>query len=181
VGQGEATKLTTIEQVDPIYVNFSQSVAELQQLQGAAAGTSKVEVLLPEGGTYPQAGTLDFSDLAVDPGTGTVSLRAVLPNPERRLLPGMFVRLRLTVGVVDHAYLLPQASLARDTKGAYVLVVDRDGKVQQRRVEIKGMTRSDWILTGELADGDRVIVEGLQKVRPGAPAKAVPAASATEG
>jgi len=93
----------------------------------------------------------------------------------------MFVRLRLTVGVVDNAYLLPQASLARDTKGAYVLVVDRDGKVQQRRVEIKGMTRSDWILTGELADGDRVIVEGLQKVRPGAPAKAVPAASATEG
>jgi membrane fusion protein (multidrug efflux system) len=176
VGQGEATKLTTIEQVDPIYVNFSQSVAELQQLQGAKAGAPKVEVLLPDGSAYPQAGTLDFSDLAVDPGTGTVSLRAVLPNPKHRLLPGMFVRLRLTTGVINQAYVLPQASLARDSKGAYVLVVS-DGKVQQRRVEIHGMTRSDWILTGDLADGDQVIVEGLQKVNPGAPAKAVPAST----
>jgi membrane fusion protein (multidrug efflux system) len=180
VGQGEATELTTIEQVDPLYVNFSQSVGELQQLQGAAPGTTKVEVLLPGGHAYPHAGTLDFSDLAVNPGTGTVSLRAVLPNPERRLLPGMFVKLRITMGVLKDAFLLPQATLGRDTKGAYVMVVGDGGKVQQRRVHVHGMTRSDWILTGDLRDGDRVIVEGLQKVQPGGMAKAVPA-SAKEG
>lgn len=180
VGQDEATKLTTIEQVDPIYINFSQSVAELQELQGAAPGTAKVEVLLPDGSVFPQSGHLDFSDLAVDPRTGTISLRAVMPNPERRLLPGMFVKLRLTVGELPDAYLLPQATLARDAQGAYVLVVDADGKVIQRRVEVHGMTRSDWILTGEIADGDQVILEGQQKVQPGAAAKAV-AADTSEG
>ena len=184
VGQGEATELTTVEQIDPIYVNFSQSVTELQQLQEAAGDNhgpdaapseSKVEVMLADGTPYPHAGTLDFSDLAVDPSTGAVSLRAVVPNPERRLLPGMFVKLRLTMGHLDHAFLLPQATVLRDNAGAYVLVVDAAGKVEQRRVQTHGMTRTDWIVTGKLADGDQVIVEGLQKVRPGAMAKAVPA------
>jgi membrane fusion protein (multidrug efflux system) len=178
VGQGEATELTTVEQIDPIYVNFSQSVAELQQLQGMgpmAKGVSsqqtRVEVLLQDNTPYPHAGQLDFSNLAVDPGTGTVSLRAVLPNPEHRLLPGMFVNLRLTVGQLDSAYLLPQAAVMRDTQGAYVLVVDADGKVAQRRMDTHGLTREDWIATGSLKDGEQVIVEGLQKVRPGAMAK----------
>ena len=131
--------------------------------------------MLADGTPYPHAGTLDFSDLAVDPSTGAVSLRAVVPNPERRLLPGMFVKLRLTMGHLDHAFLLPQATVLRDNAGAYVLVVDAAGKVEQRRVQTHGMTRTDWIVTGKLADGDQVIVEGLQKVRPGAMAKAVPA------
>jgi membrane fusion protein (multidrug efflux system) len=181
VGQGEATPLTTIEQIDPIYVNFSQSVAELQELRSAegdrgsspASGVASVQVLLPDGTGYPQQGRLDFSDLAVDPGTGAVSLRAVVPNPDRRLLPGMFVSLRLTFGHIPNAFLLPQSALLRDDQGAYVLVVDSAGKVEQRRVTPHGMTRSDWILTGALAEGDQVIVEGLQKVQPGAVAKAV--------
>jgi len=187
VGQGEATELTTIEQIDPIYVNFSQTVSELRELQGTstASDPARVEVLLPDGTPYPQPGTLDFSDLAVNPLTGAVSLRAVLPNPDRSLLPGMFVQLRLTSGAVNQAYELPQAAVLRDEQGAYVLVVGADGKVAQRRIEIHGMTNSQWIVKGDLGDGDQVIVEGLQRVRPGATAKAVsataPAAGAAAG
>jgi membrane fusion protein (multidrug efflux system) len=175
VGQGEATRLTDVEQIDPIYVNFSQTVAELAELErrgnGAGAGPvpeARVEVLLPDGSPYRHAGTIDFSDLSVDPGTGAVSLRAVVPNPDKRLLPGMFVTLRLTAGHLDRAFLLPQPALQRDPAGAYVLVVDGAGKVEQRRVESQGMTKDSWILTGRLADGDRAIVSGLQKVKPGA-------------
>jgi membrane fusion protein (multidrug efflux system) len=179
VGQGEATQLTSIEQIDPIYVNFSQSVTELRELRGTATAEhpALVDVLLQDGTPYPHPGSLDFSDLAVDPGTGAVSLRAVLPNPDRSLLPGMFVNLRLTSGAINNAFVLPQASVSRDGQGAYALVVGGDGKVVQRRVETHAMTRTGWIVTGGLADGDRVIVEGLQKVQPGAMAKAVPAAA----
>jgi membrane fusion protein (multidrug efflux system) len=194
VGQGEATLLTTIERIDPIYVNFSRSLAELADLRKAAAPGSKagagaqVEVLLPDGTPYGHPGTLDFSDLAVDPNTGALSLRATLPNPNKVLLPGMFVTLRLTVGQVDQAFLLPQPALARDAQGAYLLVVDQDGgKVAQRRVDIRGMTRKEWILTGELKDGEQVIVAGLQKVKPGEVARiaaaptAAPAPAPTTG
>ena len=180
VGQGETTELTTVEQIDPIYVNFSQSVSELQQLQGVgptAEGVSsqktRVEVLLPDNSVYSHEGALDFSNLAVDPGTGTVSLRAVVPNPNRRLLPGMFVNLRLTVGQLDNAYLLPQEVVARDNQGAFVLVVNTEGNVEQRRINTHGLTREDWIATGSIKDDDQIIIEGLQKVRPGGMAKAV--------
>jgi membrane fusion protein (multidrug efflux system) len=187
VGQGDATELTTVEQIDPIYVNFSQSTSELEQIERAAAEgqaaltparKTHVEVVLPDGTPYPHAGTLDFSDLAVDPNTGTVSLRGILPNPDRRLLPGMFVNVRLTVGRLENAFLLPQPAVQRDGEGPYVLVVNHGGQVEQRRVQTQGMTRTDWIVTGKLADGDRVIVSGLQKVRPGATAKVVPEAGA---
>ncbi len=188
VDKTQATELTTIEQIDPIYVNFSQSVAELEQLQQAMGNMAQpsgeapqVSVLLSDGETYAHTGTLDFSDLAVDPGTGAISLRAVVPNPDHRLLPGMFVKLRLTVGHIAHAYSLPQAAIVRDMQGAYVLVVDAQGKVEQRRVQTHGMTRANWLVTGDLHDGDQVIVDGLQKVRPGAPAKAVPADSMSHG
>ena len=182
VGQGEATELTTIEQIDPIYVNFSQSVAELRELRGtvSAQHPARVEVLLQDGTPYPQPGTLDFSDLAVDPGTGAVSLRAVLPNPDRSLLPGMFVNLRLTSGALDNAFVLPQAAVSRDAQGAYALIVGLDGKVAQRRLQTHGMTRTGWIVTGDLADGDRVIVEGLQKVQPGGDATVAPAAQSAD-
>jgi len=185
VGQGEPTRLTTVEQIDPIYVNFSQSVSELQQLRSggghrALAKSTTVELSMPDGTTYPQPGRVDFSDLAVDPSTGAVSLRAVVPNPDHQLLPGMFVSLRLTLGRIEKGFLLPQASLSRDAEGAYVLVVNGSGKVDQRRVKVEGMTRSDWILTGPLADGDQVIVEGLQKVHPGATAKAVLTSASTK-
>ncbi|NEX22654.1 efflux RND transporter periplasmic adaptor subunit [Thiorhodococcus mannitoliphagus] len=192
VGQNEATLLTTVEQIDPIYVNFSQSVQELTELQEMAvdaqgAGVSaletktSVEVQLPGDDAYSKSGTLDFSDLAVDPGTGAVSLRATLPNPHRALLPGMFVTLRLTTGHLDQAALLPQPALARDAQGAYVMVLNAEGKVEQRRVESHGMTRRDWILTGDLAEGDQVIVKGLQKVKPGAMAKVAPAEPPADG
>jgi membrane fusion protein (multidrug efflux system) len=176
VGQGEATELTTIEQIDPIYVNFSQSVSELRALRNGAgtADAARVSVLLPDGTPYPQAGTLDFSDLAVDPKTGAVSLRAILPNPDHTLLPGMFVNLRLTTGVMSKAFVLPQTAVQRDGRGAYVLVVGSDGTVVRRDIETLGMTQSDWLAHGDLADGDRVIVEGLQWVRPGGKAKVAP-------
>ena len=172
VGQGEATLLTTVEQIDPLYVNFSQSSAEIAESAsgGGARGRGhgpKVEVLLPDGTPYPHPGTLDFSDLAVDPGTGALSLRATLPNPDQALLPGQFVTLRLTTGQLDQAFVLPQPALARDSQGAYVLVVGEGGKVEQRRMQTHGMTRKDWILTGDLKDGEQVIVTGLQKVKPG--------------
>jgi membrane fusion protein, multidrug efflux system len=175
VGEGEATQLTKIEQIDPVYVNFSLSVAEIQNLQGDAGARERgsVEMLLADGNVYPHPGTLDFSDLAVDPGTGAVSLRAVLPNPKRQLLPGMFVNLRLNTGVIERAFVLPQGAVGRDSDGAYVLVLNPDGKVGQRRVQIASMTSSDWVVRGDLSEGDRVIVEGLQKVQPGEPATAV--------
>jgi len=181
VGQGEATRLTTIEQIDPVYVNFSLSVTETRELQGGASAPqpAAVEVTLPDGTPYPESGTLNFSDLAVDPGTGAMSLRAVLPNPDHRLLPGMFVNLRLTTGVVDDAFVLPQAAVARDDQGAYALSVDAEGKVVKRVLQTHGMTDTGWIVTGELGDGEQVIVEGLQKVQPGGTARAVPAAAAT--
>jgi membrane fusion protein, multidrug efflux system len=200
VGQDEATRLTTVEQIDPVYVNFSQSVSELQQLQRTAAENSaaedsvadstatdkpvkvSVEVLLPDGSLYPHAGSLDFSDLSVDANTGAVSLRAIVPNPERRLLPGMFLRLRVIMGQLDNVFLLPQATVLRDNAGAYVLVVNAEGKVEQRRVETHEMTQTDWIVSGNLSDGDQVILDGLQKVTPGAMAKAIAAADpATAG
>ncbi|WP_295455637.1 efflux RND transporter periplasmic adaptor subunit [uncultured Thiodictyon sp.] len=187
VGQGEATLLTTVDRIDPIYVNFSRSLAELADLRKAAAPGSKggagtqVELLLPDGTPYAHRGTLDFSDLAVDPNTGALSLRATMPNPDKLLLPGMFVTLRLTVGQVEQAFLLPQPALARDAQGAYLLVVDDTGKVIQRRVDTRGMTRKEWILTGDLKDGEQVIVAGLQKVKPGDVARiaVTPAAPAT--
>ncbi|MBV5308560.1 efflux RND transporter periplasmic adaptor subunit [Chromatium okenii] len=179
VGQGEATLMTAVEQIDPIYINFSQSVRELAELQhGAsqplgnkAASKTKVEVLLSDGATYSETGTLDFSDLAVDPNTGAVSLRTTLSNPQRALLPGMFVTLRLTTGQLEHAFVLPQAAVLRDDKGASVMVLGADGVVAARRVDTRVMTHSDWVVTGELSNGEQVIVAGLQKVKPGAVAK----------
>ena len=183
VGQGDATLLTTVDRIDPIYVNFSQSPAELADLRKPAIPGSKpvaatqVEVLLPDGTPYAHSGTLDFSDLAVDPNTGALSLRATLPNPDKTLLPGMFVTLRLTVGQLDLAFLLPQSALSRDAQGAYLLVVDGSGKVVQRRVVSRGMTRKEWILTGDLKDGDQVIVAGLQKVKPGDEVRIAPSSA----
>lgn len=175
VGQGEVTPLTTIEQIDPIYANFSQSLGEAEGLARAATSQShtppKVELILPSGAPYPHSGTIDFSDLSVDPGTGAISMRAVVPNPSRRLLPGMFVNLRLTAGEVASAFVLPQAVLSRDGKGAFVYALGDGGKVEQRRVEVQSMTRDSWVLTGGLKDGDQVIVSGLQKVKPGAVAR----------
>ncbi len=182
VGQGEATQLTTIEQMDPLYVNFSLSVADIQDLRsngakldGLSGGDKKlpVAVILSNGSDYAHTGTLDFSDSVADPGTGTISLRAVVPNPEHQLLPGMFVNLRLTLGYLENAFLLPQATLQRGAQGASVMVVNGEGKVEVRQVVTNGTTQDAWIVTGALKDGDQVILEGMQKVQPGGDAKAV--------
>lgn len=183
VGQGEATLLTTIDQIDSVYVNFSQAVGVLDTLRAAAASgkvgladanKAKVELLLPDGSPYSDSGSLDFSDQAVDAATGTVSLRGIVPNPQHRLLPGQFVNVRLTLGELKHAWLVSQRALQRDATGPYVLVVGADDKVEQKHVTADRQKGDDWIVTEGLADGDRVIVSGLQKAKAGQPAKATP-------
>jgi membrane fusion protein (multidrug efflux system) len=183
VGQSDATLLTTIEQIDPVYVNFSKAVSEIDALRRAAAGGSvrlsepgkaKVEVLRSDGSASGANGALDFSDTAVDAATGAVSLRAIVPNPDHTLLPGQYVNVRLTLGDLAHAWLISQQAVQRDGNGAYVLVVGADGKVAQKRIKADTLRGSDWIVTDGLADGDQIIVSGLMKVKPGADAKATP-------
>ncbi|HEY4583036.1 MAG TPA: efflux RND transporter periplasmic adaptor subunit [Lysobacter sp.] len=176
VGQGTATLLTTIDQIDPLYANFSISIAELDQLRQAQAdgepGDRDVQVVLPDGTVYAQRGSLDFEGSAVDPATGAVSMRARLANPDRRLLPGTFVTVRATLGLQRNVFLVPQAAVQRDAQGAYVLVVGADGKVARKDVVADRSQGPNWVVSGGLAPGDRVIVSGLQKAQPGAPVKA---------
>lgn len=183
VGQSEATLLTTVEQIDSLYVNFSQSIGVIEDVRRAAAkgdvqlyaqGKAKVEITMPDGGAYDQVGSLDFSDTAVDAATGAVTLRGIVPNPQHRLLPGMYVNVRLSLGELKHAWLISQLAVQRDGEGAYVLVVGQDGKVVQKRIKADTLKGGDWIVTDGLADGDQVIVSGVQKVQPGANAKATP-------
>jgi len=183
VSPSDANPLTTVERINPAYVDFSQPMAEVETLRRAqtsgdlklsATDQAQVQVLLPDGSVYPHTGTLDFSDLAVDPQTGAVSLRALIPNPDRALLPGMFVKLRLTLGMRHNAYLVAQAAILRDDQGAYALTVDAQNKVIQKRVQLDGVRGADWVVESGLADGDRVIVSGVQKAKPGEPAQPVP-------
>lgn len=177
VTASQATALTTVQQLDPIYVDLTQSSEELLRLQRELAqgqlrqGSAKVALRLADGSTYAQAGTLQFSEVTVDPGTGNVTLRALFPNPRHELLPGMFVRAVLERGVDEHAITVPQQGVTRNPKGeATALVLTTQGKVEQR-VLVTGGTQGDrWVVKSGLAAGDRVIVEGLQKVRPGASA-----------
>src|SRR5207248_7783445 len=134
---------------------------------------ASVELTLPDGSVYAHRGTLDFRDLSVDPATGAVALRALVPNPEHQLLPGMFVGVRLASGVVNRAFLVPQAGLQRDGTGPYVLTVGPDDRVVEKRVAVEALDGPSWIVTAGLADGDRVIVSGTQNARPGATVAAV--------
>ncbi|MGH8061120.1 MAG: efflux RND transporter periplasmic adaptor subunit [Pseudoxanthomonas sp.] len=180
VGQGDVTLLTTVDQLDPLYVNFSISASELEQLQNAqnvslsGTGESTVSVLLADGTPYAETGKLDFSGTVVDPNTGAISLRATLPNPDKKLLPGSFVTLRATLGEQKNAFLVPQAAIQRDANGGYAMVVGKDGNVARKNVVTGDATGGNWLITGGLAEGDQVIVSGLQKVKEGAPAKATP-------
>jgi membrane fusion protein (multidrug efflux system) len=182
VGQGEATLLTHVEQIDPIYTNFSQAVGEIEQLRQAAAtgnvelaeaGKAKVELLRTDGSAYA-SGTLDFSDTVVDAATGAVNFRGIVPNPDRTLLPGMYVNVRVSIGERKHAWLINQAAVQRDATGAFVLVIGGDSKVVQKRISADSMRGDSWIITDGLADGDQVIVSGIQKAKPGSPAKGTP-------
>lgn len=183
VGQGEATLLTTVDQIDPLYVNFTLGVSELDQMRSAqAAGNvtlaadnrASVAVTLPDGRAYDQPGTVDFSDTTVNPATGSVDLRAKVPNPEHRLLPGMYVTLKAQLGEQHKVFEVPQPALQRDTASAYVMVVGEDGKVVRKNVTADQVSGNNWIVTDGLAANDQVIVSGLQTVKEGAPAKAEP-------
>ncbi len=183
VGQGEATLLATVEQVDPVYVNFSQAVGELDLLKRAVASgavelsapnKAKIELMRPDRTSYGAPGTLDFSDTAVDAATGAVNLRGIVPNSERNLLPGMFVNVRVTIGELKHAWLVPQAAIQRDAQGAYVYVLGSDGKIAQKVIDTYTTQGADMIVIGGINDGEQIVTSGVMKVQPGAAAKVAP-------
>lgn len=185
VGRGEATQMATIEQIDPIYVNFTQSSTELLALRDAIASgrwkkadTKRMELVLENDSVYALPGKLLFSDLAVDPNTGAVSLRAEFPNPKKDLLPGMFVRVRYAQAKADKLISLPQRAVQLSPAGASVLVVGEDGKVAPRPVKLGGMSGSTWTVLSGLNGGEQVIVEGHMKAYPGSVVKPVPWAPA---
>ncbi|MCS6766316.1 MAG: efflux RND transporter periplasmic adaptor subunit [Candidatus Protistobacter heckmanni] len=185
VGQGEATQLALIQQLDSVYVNFVQSATDLARLkramsQGKLKSLSNeqmgVGLVMEDGTPYPLQGKLLFSDISVDPGTGSITLRAQFPNPKRDLLPGMYARVKLNLGVDEKALAVPQQAVSRNALGASVFVVGADGKVSVRPVKADAAYGDKWIISDGLAAGERVIVEGLQKVKPGAQVKANEAA-----
>lgn len=180
----QGSPFTTIQQLDPIYVDATQSSAvflrlkrniESGRIKGDAAGRARVRLVLEDGTPYPETGALKFSDVTVDPSTGSFILRMVFPNPRHTLLPGMYVRALIQEGVVDQAILAPQQGISRDPKGNPVaLIVDDSGKVQQRKLTVDRAIGDKWLVSSGLKPGDRLIVEGLQKVRPGATVKVIP-------
>ena len=191
VTASQATALTTVQQLDPIYVDVTQSSNELLRLKRemdsgnlkkVGGDQAKVKLLLADGTTYAEAGKLQFSDVTVDQSTGNVTLRALFPNPKFDLLPGMYVRAVLETGVNEKAIVVPQRGVSRNQKGqATALVLNKDNIVEQRILTTAGTIGDQWLVSDGLADGDRVIIEGLQKVKPGAPAavaKPAPAGAA---
>lgn len=178
VGKSEATPLARIEQIDKLYANFSQTNTELLQLrQQLKSGSAKrsdstsVEIVLEDGSSYTVTGKLLFSDLAVDPDTGAVNLRAEIPNPNKELLPGMFVRVRFPQSVLGNVILVPQRAVQANAQGQFVMVVDGEGKVAPRPIKTVGMSGPNWIVNDGLATGDSIVVNGLQKARPGSTVK----------
>jgi membrane fusion protein (multidrug efflux system) len=184
VGQGEATPLATVQQVNPMYVNFTQSSSEVIQMRRSlAAGrlkrasgqeSAEIKVVLDDGTEYPQPGRLLFSDLTVDPTSGQVTLRAEIPNASGLLLPGMYVRVRLEQAQIGNAILLPQQAVTRSAQGDSVMVVDKEGKVAPRPVKVGAQQGNSWVILSGLSPGEHVVVEGFQKIQPGAPVKATP-------
>jgi membrane fusion protein, multidrug efflux system len=180
-----ATLLSTVQQIDPVYVDLTQSSVDglrlrrelaSGDLQMAGNNRAKVILTLEDGTAYPVSGTLQFSDITVDPGTGSVTVRAVFPNPKHVLLPGMFVRAQLTEGVNDRAILVPEVGVTHDQKGqATALVVGADNKVALRPLVTTRTQGDAWVVDGGLQPGERVIVSGLQKIQPGMTVKAVDA------
>jgi membrane fusion protein (multidrug efflux system) len=186
----QTTALATVQQLDPIYVDVNQSSSEWLQLkqdidagrvQAGAAG-APANIVLENGSAYAGVGTLQFSDVTVDPTTGNFLLRVIVANPSQLLMPGMYVRAIVGEGVRPVALLAPQRGITRDPKGgATALVVNRDGKVEVRDVRVSRTIGDQWLVEEGLSPGDRVIVEGLQKVQPGMPVTAVEAAPAEAG
>jgi membrane fusion protein (multidrug efflux system) len=181
VSNGQSTAMATIQQLDPIYVDVTQSSVELLklrrelangQLQKVGANAAKVKLTLEDGSPYGQDGKLEFSEVSVDETTGSVTLRAVFPNPDHTLLPGMFVHAQLEAGVNNDAILAPQQGVTRDLKGTpTALVVNKDNKVELRELKASHTVGSDWLIESGLNAGDRLITEGLQYVKPGVEVK----------
>ena len=178
VQSGQATAMATVQQLDPIYVDVTQSSEDFMRLRNElnagtlqqADGKAEVKLLTQNGTEYAQSGTLEFSDVTVDQSTGSITLRAVFPNPDHSLLPGMFVRARLDEGTNPHALLVPQQGITHTPTGqATALVVNADNKVEIRTLTADQAIGDKWLVTAGLQEGDRVIVTGLQRVKPGVP------------
>jgi membrane fusion protein (multidrug efflux system) len=186
VTANQTAALATIQQLDSMYVDVTQSTADLLKLKQNLAngvmkksGSAQVKLLLEDGSLYPLTGTLKFSEVTVDPSTGSVTLRAVFPNPKQALLPGMFVRAIVVEGVNENAILIPQRGVTRNPKGdAVVMTVGAEEKAEPRPIKVARTVGDSWLVIDGLKAGDRVILEGLQKARPGTPVKAVPFGSA---
>lgn len=181
VGKGDATLLATIEQLDPIYANFTQSGSDMLRLRQAVkmgklkrAESARVELLLEDGSVYPQPGKIFFTDMAVDSSTGSVSLRAEFPNPRHELLPGMFVRIRFPEADAENVIRVPQRAVQSGTQGQFVMVVGAEDKATPMPVKTGNMAGGDFIIAEGLKGGEQVIVNGLQKARPGTVVKPVP-------
>ncbi len=181
VQSGQTTALTTVQQLDPIYVDVTQSSNDFLRLKQEMAngslkqdnGKAKVELVTNDGMKYDQSGTLEFSGVTVDQTTGSITLRAVFPNPDHTLLPGMFVRAKLEEGVNPNALLVPQQGVTRTPRGdATAMVVGEGDKVEIRNITATQAIGDKWLVTDGLKSGDRVIIEGLQKVKPGVQVKA---------
>lgn len=184
VGQGEATQLAVVQQIDPLYLNFTQSTTDVLRLRKAldsgrlkaagGPGAARVHVVLEDGSDYPLPGKLLFSDLSVDATTGQITLRAEVPNPKGLLLPGMYVRARLEQAEAENAITLPQQAVSRGPTGDSVMVVDAKGQVVPRMVTVGSVQGGEWVILDGLKAGEQVMVDGFQKLRPGAPVKPVP-------
>ena len=186
VGQGEATPLAVVQQIDPLYVNFTQSAAEVLKLTRAIESgrfkrsgpqAAQVRVVLDDGSEHPQKGRLLFADLSVDSTSGQVTFRAEVPNPGGKLLPGLYVRVRLEQAQAGNAFGLPQQAVTRTEQGDTVTLIDAEGKRVPRQVKIAGQQNGQWVVTDGLKAGEQVMVDGFQKlmmVPPTAPVKAVP-------
>ncbi|MBH0059592.1 efflux RND transporter periplasmic adaptor subunit [Pseudoalteromonas sp. NZS71] len=179
VSANQSTALATVTQLDPIYIDLTQSSNELTKLKKAissgalsvdSTSQTDVELIMEDGSVYPHKGTLQFSEVTVDPSTGSVILRAKFSNPEKLLLPGMYARASIVEGVKAGAILAPQRGVSRNSKGEpTAMVVSKDNTVESRVLKVDRTIGSDWLVTDGLMDGDKLIVEGLQKIRPGAP------------
>ena len=191
VGQGEATPLAVVQQIDPMYINFTQSASEALKLRSAmqsgqfkkASGkdAASVRIVLEDGSTYGQPGRLLFSDLSVDPTTGQITLRAEVPNPKGDLLPGLYVRVQLEQAQATNAITLPQQAVTRTQKGDEVTVVGPDGKLSKRAIHVGGSKDGKWVVLDGLKNGEQVMVDGfqaLQRMPPDVTVKAVPWAPA---
>lgn len=184
VGQGEATQLAVVQQINPMYVNFTQSAGEVMKLRSAmesgqfkradGASAASVRIVMEDGTEYAKAGRLLFSDLTVDATTGQITLRAEVPNPTGELLPGLYVRVRLEQAQAGNAFTLPQQAVTRSSQGDTVMVVGEDGKVSPRPVKIGSAKGTNWVVTSGLKTGEKVMVDGFQKLQPGATVKPVP-------